>query len=42
MEQIEKWEDKEVQYIAGLGHELEGDVHAMAYIELLQELCAVE
>ena len=42
MEQLEKWEDEEVQYIAELGHELEGDVHTMAYIKLLQELHAAE
>jgi hypothetical protein len=42
MGQIETWEVEEVQYIAELGHEPEGDVHAMAYIKLLQELCAAE
>lgn len=35
-EEIQKWEEEEVHFIEELGHEPEGNVHAMAYIELLQ------
>ena len=36
LDTIEKWEAEEVLYIKELGHEPQGDLHAMAYIELLQ------
>ena len=39
LDEIEKWEVEEVQYIEELGYEPEGQVHVMAYIELLQEYC---
>ena len=37
LDEIEKWETEEVRYIEGLGHKPQGDVHTMAYIELLQQ-----
>ena len=38
---LEPWHDKEVEYFRTLGKEPE-DVHTMAYVELLQELCHLE
>ena len=35
---LERWEAEEVVYFKTLGQESEWDVHAVAYVELLQEL----
>jgi len=35
---LERWEAEEVVYFKTLGQESEWDVHAIAYVELLQEL----
>ena len=35
---LTKWHKEEVEYFETLGQEPEWDVHAMAYVELLQEL----
>lgn len=37
LEELEKWEAEEVKFIEELGNEPEGNVHAIAYIELLEE-----
>jgi hypothetical protein len=37
-EDLEKWELEEAAYFKTLGQEPEWDVHAVAYVELLQEL----
>ncbi|KAL6307956.1 hypothetical protein BKA93DRAFT_815632 [Sparassis latifolia] len=35
---LEKWQQEEAEYFATLGEEDEWDVHAVAYVQLLQEL----
>jgi hypothetical protein len=35
---LEKWQNEQVQYFETLGKEPEEDLHAIAYVELLQEL----
>ena len=37
LEELEKWEVEEVKFIEG--KEPEGNVHAIAYIELLEDYC---
>ena len=39
---LEQWHEGEVKYFETLGKEPEWDVHAMAYVELLQELQDLE
>ena len=39
LEEIEKWEVEEVKFIEELGKEPEGNVHAIVYIELLEDYC---
>jgi len=39
---LKQWHDEEVEYFRTLGKEPEWDVHAMAYVELLQELRDLE
>ena len=39
---LEQWHDEEVEYFRTLGKEPEWDVHAMAYVELLQGLRNLE
>ena len=39
---LEQWHDEEVEYFRTLEKEPEWDVHTMAYVELLQELCNLE
>jgi hypothetical protein len=39
---LEKWEDEETAYFSTLGQEPQWDVHAVAYVELLQELRSAE
>ena len=39
---LEQWHEEEVEYFETLGKEPEWDVHAMAYVELLQELRDLE
>jgi Kyakuja-Dileera-Zisupton transposase len=39
---IEKWHREQVEYFATVGNEPEWDVHAVAYVELLQELIDIE
>ena len=39
---LDKWEVEEAEYFQTLGQEPEWDVHAIAYIELLQELCTMQ
>lgn len=41
-EDLEKWESEEAAYFKTLGQEPEWDVHAVAYVELLQELRTVQ
>ncbi len=38
---LEKWEAEEAGYLRTVGHETEGDVRNIAYVELLQELKSV-
>jgi hypothetical protein len=35
---LEKWQKEQVEYFETLGNEAEGDLHAIAYVELLQQL----
>lgn len=35
---IERWHEEQLKYFATLGKEADWDLHAMAYVELLQEL----
>ncbi|KAG0697180.1 hypothetical protein DFH29DRAFT_984382 [Suillus ampliporus] len=39
---LEKWREEEIEYFRTLGDEPEWDVHAMAYVELLQRLRDIE
>jgi hypothetical protein len=39
---LEKWESEEAVYFSTLGEEPQWDIHAVAYVELLQELRATE
>jgi hypothetical protein len=39
---IERWHKEQVDYFASLGNEPDWDVHAVAYVELLQDLRDVE
>jgi hypothetical protein len=41
-EDLEKWEQEETAYFRVLGQEPEWDLHAVAYVELLQELRSAE
>jgi hypothetical protein len=39
---VERWQTEQVEYFANLGKEPEWDIHAVAYVELLQDLQNVE
>ena len=39
---LENWENEEVEYFRVLGKEDQWDIHAVVYIETLQELQAAE
>lgn len=41
-EQMDQWSKEEREFFATLGDEREYDVHAVAYVELLQQLCELE
>jgi hypothetical protein len=40
--ELEVWQAEEAQYFSQLGKEPEWDIHAMAYVEMLQELRQLE
>lgn len=39
---LDHWQEEQVKYFETLGNEPEWDIHAVAYVELLQELQEVE
>jgi Kyakuja-Dileera-Zisupton transposase len=39
---IERWHQEQVEYFSSIGDEPEWDVHAVAYVELLQELLDIK
>lgn len=42
VEEMTQWEHEEIEYFATLGEEAPYDIHAVAYVELLQKLCALD
>jgi hypothetical protein len=39
---LEKWTEEQTEYFETIGKESDGDLHAIAYVELLQELRDIE